>query len=129
VFAHQTLELGGKTPVMVFDDFNVDQAVNYAAFGAFIGAAQTCVCASRHIVHAGVYDEFVEKLATKASRIRMGDPFDPATQLGPVISEKQRKRILDYIQFGRDDGARPVSGGDRAQVDGLARASNSLMAT
>ena len=65
VFAHQTMELGGKTPVMVFDDFDVDQAVNYAAFGAFIGAGQTCVCASRHIVQASIYDEFVEKLKAK----------------------------------------------------------------
>ena len=65
VFAHQTMELGGKTPVMVFDDFDVDRAVNYAAFGAFIGAGQTCVCASRHIVQASIYDEFVEKLKAK----------------------------------------------------------------
>jgi acyl-CoA reductase-like NAD-dependent aldehyde dehydrogenase len=59
VFAHQTLELGGKTPVMVFDDYDVDRAVNYAAFGAFIGAGQTCICASRHLVQASIYDEFV----------------------------------------------------------------------
>ena len=65
VFAHQTMELGGKTPVMVFSDFDVDQAVNYAAFGAFIGAGQTCVCASRHLVQASIYDEFVEKLKAK----------------------------------------------------------------
>jgi acyl-CoA reductase-like NAD-dependent aldehyde dehydrogenase len=120
VFAHQTLELGGKTPVMVFDDFGVDQAVNYAAFGAFIGAGQTCVCASRHIVQASIYDEFVEKLAAKARSIRIGDPFDAATQLGPVISEKQRKRVLDYVQFGRDEGARLASGGNAATVDGHA---------
>src|SRR4030081_2824138 len=62
VFAHQTMELGGKTPVMVFDDYDVDQAVNYAAFGAFIGAGQTCVCASRHIVQALIYAESVAKL-------------------------------------------------------------------
>src|SRR3569623_2202211 len=65
VFAHQTMELGGKTPVMVFDDFDVDRAVNYAAFGAFIGDGQACVCASRHIVQASIYDEFVEKLQAK----------------------------------------------------------------
>ena len=59
------MELGGKTPVMVFDDFDIDRAVNYAAFGAFIGAGQTCVCASRHIVQASIYDEFVEKLKAK----------------------------------------------------------------
>ena len=119
VFAHQTMELGGKTPVMVFDDFNVDQAVNYAAFGAFIGAGQTCVCASRHIVQETIYDEFVEKLARKAKSIRIGDPFDPATQLGPVISARQRDRVLRYALWGSDEGARLVNGGAPARVPGL----------
>ncbi|MBV8851087.1 MAG: aldehyde dehydrogenase [Methylobacteriaceae bacterium] len=118
VFAHQTMELGGKTPVMVFDDFDVDQAVNYAAFGAFIGAGQTCVCASRHIVQASIYDEFVEKLAVKARSIRIGDPFDSATQLGPVISAKQRDRVLTYARFGHEQGARHIAGGVAAQVPG-----------
>ncbi len=118
VFAHQTMELGGKTPVMVFDDFDLDQAVNYAAFGAFIGAGQTCVCASRHLVQASIYDAFVEKLAAKAKSIRIGDPFDPATQLGPVISGKQRDRVLAYAGYGRDEGARAVAGGQAARVAG-----------
>lgn len=110
-FAHQTLELGGKTPVLVFPDFDVDQAVNYAAFGAFIGAGQTCVCGSRHIVHRDIYNEFVEKLAVKAEAIRIGDPTKPDTQLGPVISEKQRNRVLQYVQYGLEEGARLVAGG------------------
>jgi acyl-CoA reductase-like NAD-dependent aldehyde dehydrogenase len=118
VFAHQTLELGGKTPVMVFDDFDVDRAVNYAAFGAFIGAGQTCVCASRHLVQASIYDEFVAKLKAKTESIRIGDPFDPATQLGPVISARQRDRVLSYCAFGRADGARLVTGGDAARIAG-----------
>jgi acyl-CoA reductase-like NAD-dependent aldehyde dehydrogenase len=118
VFAHQTMELGGKTPVMVFDDFDVDQAVNYAAFGAFIGAGQTCVCASRHIVQASIYDEFVEKLVAKTKSIRIGDPFDPRTQLGPVISARQRDRVLTYSRFGREDGARLAAGGVAARVQG-----------
>jgi acyl-CoA reductase-like NAD-dependent aldehyde dehydrogenase len=118
VFAHQTMELGGKTPVMVFADYDVDQAVNYAAFGAFIGAGQTCVCASRHIVQASVYDEFVEKLKAKTLAIRIGDPFDPNTQLGPVISARQRDRVLTYSRFGREDGARLVTGGVAARVPG-----------
>jgi acyl-CoA reductase-like NAD-dependent aldehyde dehydrogenase len=118
VFAHQTMELGGKTPVMVFDDFDVDQAVNYAAFGAFIGAGQTCVCASRHIVQASIYDEFVEKLKAKTQTIRIGDPFDPNTQLGPVISARQRDRVLTYSRFGHEDGARLVTGGVAAKVPG-----------
>src|ERR1700758_5092541 len=118
VFAHQTMELGGKTPVMVFEDFDVDRAVNYAAFGAFIGAGQTCVCASRHLVQASIYDEFVEKLKAKTASIRLGDPFDPATQLGPVISARQRDRVLSYCNFGREDGARLVAGGDAAKIPG-----------
>ena len=119
VFAHQTMELGGKTPVIVFDDFGVDQAVNYAAFGAFIGAGQTCVCASRHIVQASIYEEFVEKLAAKAKSIRIGDPFDTSTQLGPVISAKQLDRVLNYARYGREEGARAVAGGVPANVPGL----------
>lgn len=110
-FARQTLELGGKTPVLVFDDFDIDQAVNYAAFGAFIGAGQTCICASRHIVQRSLYDAFVEKLAAKAKLIRIGDPADPRTQLGPVISEKQRQRVLSFVKLGLDEGARLVAGG------------------
>lgn len=110
-FAKQTLELGGKSPVVIFDDFDIDQAVNYAAFGAFIAAGQTCVCASRHIVHRTIYDTFVEKLAAKAKQIRVGDPADTSTQMGPVISEKQRERILGFVKAGLDEGARLVAGG------------------
>jgi len=118
VFAHQTMELGGKTPVMVFDDYDIDQAVNYAAFGAFIGAGQTCICASRHLVQASIYDEFVAKLKAKTETIRIGDPFDPTTQLGPVISARQRDRVLGYCQTGREDGARLITGGVAAKVSG-----------
>src|SRR3984885_9838640 len=120
VFAHQPMELGGKTPVMVFDDYDIEQAVNYAAFGAFIGAGQTCVCASRHLVQASIYDEFVARLQAKTKSIRIGDPFDPATQLGPVISARQRDRVLSYCKFGHEDGARLVTGGSAAQVPGHA---------
>ncbi len=110
-FAHLTLELGGKTPVLVFPDFEMERAVNYAAFGAFIGAGQTCICASRHLVHRDIYDEFVDRLAAKARAIRIGDPSIPGTQLGPVISEKQRQRVLGYVHTGLDEGARLVVGG------------------
>lgn len=110
-FALPTLELGGKAPVLVFDDFDVDRAVDYAAFGAFIGAGQTCVCASRHLVQRTIYDEFVEKLAAKAKTIRVGDPFDRETQMGPLVSTKQLERVLGYIRIAKDEGARLVAGG------------------
>jgi len=120
-FVHQTLELGGKTPVVVFDDFNVDQAVSYAAFGAFIGAGQTCICGSRQIVHEKVYDQFVAKLASKAATIRIGDPADPSVQLGPVISARQRERVLRYVKLGLEEGARLVAGGKIPEDPALAR--------
>lgn len=110
-FARQTLELGGKTPVIVFDDYSVKQAVDYAAFGAFAGAGQTCVCAARHIVQRPVYDEFVARLAEKADALVVGDPADPATQMGPVISERQRQRVLEYVEVGLAEGARLAAGG------------------
>ncbi|MGF6767568.1 acyl-CoA reductase-like NAD-dependent aldehyde dehydrogenase [Paraburkholderia sp. GAS199] len=110
-FARQTLELGGKTPVIVFDDYDVKQAVDYAAFGAFVGAGQTCVCAARHIVQRSVYDEFVRRLAEKADALVVGDPFNAATQMGPVISARQRERVLQYVEIGKDEGARLVAGG------------------
>ena len=69
-------------------------------------------------MQASIYDEFVEKLKAKTQNIRIGDPFDPATQLGPVISARQRDRVLSYCQFGRDDGARLVTGGAAAKIPG-----------
>ncbi|MEO6959893.1 MAG: aldehyde dehydrogenase family protein, partial [Burkholderiaceae bacterium] len=94
------------------DDFDVDQAVNYAAFGGFIGAGQTCICGSRLIVQEKIYDEFVEKLAIKAKSIRIGDPADATVQLGPVVSARQQQRILKYIKIGlEEDRARLVAGG------------------
>ena len=115
-FARQTLELGGKTPVLVFDDYDIEQAVNYAAFGAFVGAGQTCICASRHLVQRRIYGEFVERLAAKAKSLRIGDPADPATQLGPVISERQRKRVLGYVEAGLAEGAKLIAGGRIPQL-------------
>lgn len=110
-FAHTTLELGGLTPVLTFDDFDIEKAVDYAAFGSFIGAGQTCVCASRHLVQRTIYDEFVERFAAKAKSIRIGDPIDPKTQMGPMISARQRQQVLDFVKVGQDEGARLVAGG------------------
>ena len=110
-FARVTVELGGKTPVLVFDDVDLDTAARGAAFGAFIAAGQTCICGSRIIVHHSIYDEFVERLVAIAASIRMGDPADPATQLGPVISAAARERVLSYVGLAVEEGARIASGG------------------
>ena len=110
-FAKVTVELGGKTPVLVFDDQDIDVSAKGAAFGAFIAAGQTCICGSRILVQETIYDEFVEALANHASKIRIGDPADATTQLGPVISKRAQDRILDYIHLGREEGATVVTGG------------------
>jgi len=118
-FASTTLELGGKSPVLIFPDTPVDVAARGAAFGGFIGAGQTCIAGSRLLVHRDIHDEFVDELVRVARSIRIGDPSLPTTQLGPVISGKARDRILGVVQSGVDEGARVVTGGRAAEVEGL----------
>jgi phenylacetaldehyde dehydrogenase len=118
-FAKATLELGGKSPVIVFADTPVDVAARGLAFGGFIGAGQTCIAGSRLLIQRTVYDEVVDALAAVAGRIRIGDPALPETQLGPVISRRAMDRILDYIRTGVAEGARVAAGGGAAEVPGL----------
>jgi phenylacetaldehyde dehydrogenase len=110
-FALTTLELGGKGAVILFDDMDIDRAVNGAAFAAFIGAGQTCVCGARLLVHESIYGQFLEKFRAKVASIRVGDPADINTQLGPVISERSRTRILVMLERGIADGAKLLTGG------------------
>jgi acyl-CoA reductase-like NAD-dependent aldehyde dehydrogenase len=110
-FALTTLELGGKGAVILFDDMDIDRAVNGAAFAAFIGAGQTCVCGARLLVHESIYARFLEKFRSKVASIRVGDPADINTQLGPVISERSRARILGMLERGIADGAKLLAGG------------------
>jgi acyl-CoA reductase-like NAD-dependent aldehyde dehydrogenase len=114
-FAKATTELGGKSPVLVFDDAGVERAVKGTAFGAFIAAGQTCICGARILVQEGIYDDVVAGLAATAERLRVGDPTDAATEMGPVISERQRARVLGYVDLGVEEGGRLVAGG--AQPD------------
>jgi len=106
-----SMELGGKAPVIVFDDANLEQAVNGAAFAAYIAAGQTCIQGARLIVHQKIYAQFTEMLAKKVQSIRIGDPLDPETQMGPVSSCRQYDRVLDYLNKGVEEGARVVTGG------------------
>ncbi|WP_111508416.1 aldehyde dehydrogenase [Mycobacterium kyogaense] len=118
-FAKSTVELGGKSPVLVFDDVPVDVAARGTAFGGFIGAGQTCIAGTRIIVQDTIYDEFVAALVDQAERIRIGDPSLPTTQLGPVISDRARRRILDYVDIGRTEGATVATGGYSPEIPGL----------
>jgi acyl-CoA reductase-like NAD-dependent aldehyde dehydrogenase len=111
-FARCTAELGGKSPVIVFADADQRAAVDGAAFAAFIGAGQTCIAGSRLLVEDSIYDDFCAALVAKANAIRVGDPAAEETQLGPVISAHQQRRVLDYIRLGQQEGATLACGGD-----------------
>lgn len=117
-FALTTLELGGKGAVIMFDDLDLDRAVNGAAFAAFIGAGQTCVCGARILVQRSIYPAFLEKFKAKIASIRVGDPADPRTQLGPVISERSRDRILAMLDRAIAGGAKVLAGGQAAAEAG-----------
>ncbi len=112
-FKRVSLELGGKSANVIFDDANLDAAAKAAAAGIFFNAGQVCSAGSRVLVQESVYDEVVERLAARASALRIGDPQDRATALGPVISDKQMKTILDYVDIGKNEGALLVTGGER----------------
>ncbi|WP_309500504.1 aldehyde dehydrogenase [Streptomyces shenzhenensis] len=110
-FARVTAELGGKTPIVVFDDIDPVVAAEGAAFAAFVAAGQSCVAGSRFLVQRAGYDRFVTTLARRADAIRIGDPSDPATQIGPLVSAVQRDKVLALIEKGRSEGARVAAGG------------------
>ena len=116
-----TQELGGKSPNIVFADANLDAAVDGAMLGLFLNQGQCCCAGSRLLVQDKVYDAMVEKLAERTQNRKLGDPFDAHTEQGPQIDKAQFDKILSYIDKGKAQGARCVSGGerfgDRARVE------------
>ena len=113
-FKHVTLELGGKSANIVFADANLDDAVKGAISGIFAATGQTCVAGSRLLVQDSIYDAFVDRLVDFASKARMGDPQDETTQVGPVTTGPQYKKILEYIDIARAEGAQCRLGGKAA---------------
>ena len=112
---HTSLELGGKSPNIVFEDADLEQAVFGAISGIFAASGQTCIAGSRLLLQDSIYDRFVEKLLSLAGAARFGDPMDPATQVGPVTTPPQYQKVLDYIRIARDEGATLLLGGKAAQ--------------
>lgn len=110
-----SLELGGKAPNVVFDDADLDQAVNGALFAIFFNQGQICTGGSRLFVQDSIYDQFMEKLLGKMSSLRLGDPTQNTTQIGPVNSEEQFKKIASYIEIGQQEGATLAFGGKLLQ--------------
>jgi acyl-CoA reductase-like NAD-dependent aldehyde dehydrogenase len=106
-------ELGGKAPVVIFDDVPVDVAVAGATFASFVASGQSCIAGTRLLVHERSVDEFVEKLVERTQRIRVGDPMQPGVQMGPVVSQRQLDRILELVESARAEGASVLCGGER----------------
>jgi aldehyde dehydrogenase (NAD+) len=112
-------EMGGKNPVVVMEDADMDLAVESTAQGAFGSTGQRCTATSRAVVVDKIADEFVRKIVERAKRMRLGDGSDSNTEMGPSVDEKQFRTVLKYIDIGREDGAEMLCGGRRAEGDGL----------
>ncbi len=108
---HVTMELGGKSPLIVFDDADLDSAVGAAMLGNFYSSGQICSNGTRVFVQAGIKAAFLDRLAARTAAIRAGDPLDPETQFGPLVSAAQRDKVLAYIEGAKREGARLVCGG------------------
>jgi aldehyde dehydrogenase (NAD+) len=113
-----TLELGGKSPNIVFADADVDNAVKGAINGIFYGKGEVCNAGSRLFLENKLKDEFTEKLVARASKMRPADPLDPKTRLGAIVSQEQMKTVLGFIESGKSDGASLIAGGNRVSVNG-----------
>src|SRR5277367_5363908 len=112
-FKKVTLELGGKSANVIFADANLEKAARSASSAIFFNAGQVCSAGSRVLVQRGAYDEVIDRISTHARAIRLGDPTDPKTTMGPVISAGQMKTVLDYIEIGKAEGASLITGGGR----------------
>ncbi len=110
---HVTMELGGKSPLLIFDDADLENAVGGAILGNFYSSGQVCSNGTRVFVQKGIKEAFLKRLTERLSNAVIGDPLDEATNFGPMVSEKQMKIVLDYIEKGENEGARLVSGGKR----------------
>ncbi|WP_201451802.1 aldehyde dehydrogenase family protein [Rhodovarius lipocyclicus] len=115
-----SLELGGKSPDIVFADADLDAAVPGAAMAVFANSGQICSAGTRLFVEQKVYEEFTHRVADFASKLRVGDGRDPETQVGPLVSTEQLERVTGYLAIGRQEGAKPLSGGERLTEGALA---------
>jgi acyl-CoA reductase-like NAD-dependent aldehyde dehydrogenase len=113
-----SLELGGKSPNIVFADADLPSAIRGASSGIFYGKGEVCAAGSRVFVERPIYHEFVQQLGARAARMAVGDPMEKTTRLGALVSEAQLERVLRYVESGKAEGARLVAGGERARLNG-----------
>lgn len=116
---HATMELGGKSPLIIFDDADLENAVGGAMLGNFYSTGQVCSNGTRVFVQKGLHERFVERLVERTKKIRIGDPLDPDTQMGPLVSKAQHDRVVDYIRIGREEGASLACGGGVPSLQGF----------
>ena len=114
-----TLELGGKSANIVFDDAQIEKAIEGAQIGILFNQGQVCCAGSRIFVQEGIYDEFVAKLAEAFKKVKVGNPMDMSTQMGSQINERQLEKILKYVEIGKEEGAVVLTGGKGAVVPGF----------
>ena len=115
--ARVQLEMGGKNPLVILDDADLERAVMVALDGSFYATGQRCTASSRLIVQDGIHDRFVAALAEKVAALKVGDALDPATQMGPAVSEDQMETSYRYIDIAKSEGGRVVTGGGRLQLE------------
>ena len=108
---HITLELGGKSPLIIFKDSDLEQAVSAALLGNFFTQGEICSNATRVFVEESIYPQFIDQAVTRAQKIKLGDPLDPATQMGALISAEHLKKVQNYVDLGKKEGARLLCGG------------------
>jgi betaine-aldehyde dehydrogenase len=118
---HVTLELGGKSPLLIFPDADLDNAVSGALLGNFYSAGEVCSNATRVFVHRSIKQEFLKRLLERVAKMTIGDPADPATQVGSLISEEHLRKVMSYIERGQAEGARMLIGGKRLTDGPFAR--------
>ncbi|WP_134699515.1 aldehyde dehydrogenase [Ammoniphilus sp. YIM 78166] len=118
-FSKVSLELGGKSPNIIFDDADMSNAVNGVLAGIFAATGQTCMAGSRVLVHSSIYDQFADALVKRTSEIRLGNPLDMETEMGTVAFEGQHQKVLSYIQIGLEEGATLLHGGKRPVTNEL----------
>ncbi|QKX15605.1 betaine-aldehyde dehydrogenase [Microbulbifer sp. YPW1] len=113
-----TLELGGKSPLIVFEDADLDNAVGAALLGNFYTQGQICTNSTRVFVHESIREKFVDKLVARTKKLKLGDPLDPDTDVGPMISADHMAGVLSYIEKGKQEGGKLLTGGGQAKVEG-----------
>ncbi len=114
-----SLELGGKSPNIIFADADFETAVDYALFGIYAGSGQVCSAGSRILVEESIYDRFVERFVERAGKIKVGPGYVAETEMGPLVSKEHLEKVLSYIQIGKEEGARLACGGNRIEKNGL----------